>query len=67
MSRVLELVQTPVQAALFEQFVVGPDLAHLAVVEHVDPVDVLDGREAVGDGDGGVFFQHTMDDESRRA
>ncbi len=40
---VLQLVQLPINAALFEQFLVGSHFADFSLVEHHDPVAILDG------------------------
>src|SRR5207302_9331651 len=53
MGAVLELVEPVVHAALAEEVAVGPHLDDASLVEHDDAVDVLDGREAVGDDDRG--------------
>ena len=42
-----------VESLLFEQLLVAAVLHDLPVVDDVDLVHVLDGRQSVGDGDGG--------------
>ena len=43
-----------VESLLFEQLLVAAVLHDLPVVDDVDLVHVLDGRQSVGDGDGGA-------------
>src|SRR5712691_9513940 len=51
MSPVLELIEAVVDAALREEILVRAHLNDAALVQHDDPVDVLDGRETVSDDD----------------
>jgi hypothetical protein len=48
---VLQLVQLPIDAALGQQFLMGPLLAQAALVHHQDPGGALDRREAVRNHD----------------
>src|SRR5437762_374261 len=50
---VLQLVEPVIDAALSEQIAVRAHLNDAALVQHDDPVDVLDRRETVGDDDRG--------------
>src|SRR5437867_3455596 len=52
-SAVLELVEPVVDAPLREEILVRADLHDASLVEHDDPVDVLDRRQTVGDDDRG--------------
>ena len=45
----LQLIQTVIDAALGQQFLVRPRLTDLALVEHEDAIHVLNGRETVCD------------------
>ena len=53
-GRELDAVQLVVDPAALQQFAVGAGLGDAAAVEHHDAVRVLDGRQPVGDDDGGA-------------
>ena len=50
-------VKAVVKSRQFHQLVVGALLDDVAVLEHVDPVGLAHGTEAVGDDDGGAPLQ----------
>ena len=50
-----------IESALFEQFSMGACFPNLAVMHDDDSVGVLNGREAVGDDDGGPALHEFAD------
>jgi hypothetical protein len=61
---VLQLVELPVEAAMRQELLVGAALAQLALVHDEDGVRALDGREAMGNQDGGASCDHAGECEA---
>ena len=57
----LQLVHFLVGAFESQELVVGAGFDDAALVKDVDAVCILDGREAVGNGDGGPALSHLLE------
>ena len=57
----LRFVQAPVGPLLFHEFVVWPDFHHFAAVHHHQAIGLAQGREAVGNGNGGAALHQVVE------